>query len=105
MKTLGAATVAGYDKPSTLLSQYHSAAIDVQGRSLDEAPRETLQRSASINGLLRTSIRHRKVKWRVLFLARRAINPRDCQCLHDGDEMRILVLGAGRWVDITVLGF
>lgn len=25
----------------------------------------------------------------------RAINPRDCQCLHDGDEMRILVLGAG----------
>ncbi|MGF6507730.1 DUF302 domain-containing protein [Paraburkholderia sp. 32] len=29
-------TTIEYDKPSTLLSQYHSAAIDVQGRSLDE---------------------------------------------------------------------
>jgi uncharacterized protein (DUF302 family) len=29
-------TTIEYDKPSTLLSQFHSAAIDVQGRSLDD---------------------------------------------------------------------
>jgi uncharacterized protein (DUF302 family) len=29
-------TTIEYDKPSSLLSQYHSAAIDIQGRSLDE---------------------------------------------------------------------
>ncbi|MGF6768379.1 uncharacterized protein (DUF302 family) [Paraburkholderia sp. GAS199] len=29
-------TTIEYDKPSTQLSQFHSAAIDVQGRSLDE---------------------------------------------------------------------
>jgi hypothetical protein len=29
-------TTIEYDKPSTQLSQFHSAAIDAQGRSLDD---------------------------------------------------------------------